>query len=110
ASDPYWMGLCRLSAGNIALIIAPMQGSDLFADAERSRRAINRAIAFAGRLGARCVALTGLIPSATDLGQALDPPDGVVLTTGHAATASAVALTVASAAQSVGRDLRDEMV
>jgi amino acid adenylation domain-containing protein len=103
---PHWAGLCKLSLGSIALIVAPLRGRDLFADGETGRQRINEAIAFAGRLGARTVSLTGIIPSATELGLALTPLNGVDLTTGHAATAASMGLTIGTAMTAAGRKLR----
>jgi predicted amino acid dehydrogenase len=71
---------------------------------------VQAAADYAGRLGARTAALTGLIPAVTDFGRALTPRPGLAITTGHATTASAVLLTAMSAAQAVGRNLRDEAV
>ena len=89
-ADPYWAGLCKLPFGRIALVVAPIGGHDLFTDSGPVREVLERSIAYAGGLGARCVSLTGMIPAVTDLGLALTAPDGVTLTTGHAATASAM--------------------
>jgi hypothetical protein len=56
------------------------------------------------------VALTGLIPAATDLGLSLKASDGVSLTTGHAATATSMGLTIESVAAATDCDLCEEMV
>ncbi len=110
ASEPYWLGLCRVLDRNLALIVLPVSEQDLLTNEPRSRDAANAAIAYADRLGARCVALTGLIPSATDFGRTLAPANGCAITTGHAATATAVALTAQAACRATGRDLRHESV
>ncbi|MBI3434538.1 MAG: amino acid adenylation domain-containing protein, partial [Proteobacteria bacterium] len=108
-SDSYWTGLCRLPYGSIALVVAPLSARELFADAPAARALLERAIAHCARLGAGCVSLTGLIPAATGLGAGLTAAEGVSLTTGHAATAGAMGLTIAAAAAAAGRDLREEM-
>jgi len=87
------------------LIVAPISGRDLFTDAEVARAQIDAAVAYAARLGARCISLTGLIPAATDLGLAVTRLDGVELTTGHAATAASMGLTIEAVASAAGRDL-----
>jgi amino acid adenylation domain-containing protein len=110
AIEPYWLGLCRVLGRTLALIILPISERDLLTNEPRSREAANAAIAYAARLGARCVALTGLIPSTTDFGRTLAPASGCSVTTGHAATATAVALTAHSACQAAARDLRHESV
>jgi predicted amino acid dehydrogenase len=106
----YWIGACSLDAGAIALLMLPFSGRDLFMDSRRTKAMVERGVASAASLGARCVALTGLIPAATDLGLGLRPVEGTSVTTGHAATAVAMSLTVRSALAAASRDLRRERV
>ena len=108
ASDALWLGLCRLGGRTIALVLAPVSGRGLFADPALARRSIDRSVAFAARLGAPCVALTGLIPAVTDFGRTITAPESVALTTGHAATACAIGLTIQAAARATARELHDE--
>jgi predicted amino acid dehydrogenase len=54
------------------------------------------------------VSLTGLIPAVTDLGQVLTAPDNLALTTGHAATAGAMGLTLQSVLAASRRDIKRE--
>jgi amino acid adenylation domain-containing protein len=110
ASEPYWLGLCRVLGRTIALVVMPISERDLLIDSGRARAAANATIAYAAGLGARSIALTGLIPSTTDFGRTLEPANGCRLTTGHAATAAAVALTVNHACRITGCDLRAETV
>jgi amino acid adenylation domain-containing protein len=110
ATKPYWMGTCRTALGTIALVVAPITGRDLFTDSAAATSVLDGAVAYAARLGARCISLTGLIPAATDLGRELAAPDGVALTTGHAATASAMALTIKSVAAAASRELSREIM
>jgi len=105
---PHWLGLCRVASRTIALVVAPVTERDMFSDANVSRSVIEESVAFSARLGARCVALTGLVPAATDFGRALTAPDNLAITTGHAATASSIGLTVQAAARACGRALRHE--
>jgi hypothetical protein len=109
-SSAFWTGVCHLPFGTIALVVAPIGGRDLFNDPSVTRAVIGRSINYASRLGVRCMALTGLIPAATDLGLSLEAPDGISLTTGHAATAASMGLTIAAVAAATDRDLRDEVV
>jgi len=72
---------------------------------------LRRGVDLAGRMGARCVSLTGLIPAATDHGQALaGGGDGPALTTGHATTAAAMALSIAHLLEQAGRRIEGEAV
>src|SRR5262249_46089876 len=103
---PFWTGTAHLASGTIALVVVPSGARDFFADFENTRSVIDRAVAHAGRVGAQCASLTGIIPAATDLGRSLDPASGVTLTTGHAATASAMGLTVRSVMSAARRNIR----
>jgi amino acid adenylation domain-containing protein len=110
ADDPQWSAVCHLPAGTIALVVVPRFGIDLIADRESTVRAVDAATHYALRLGAKTVALTGLIPAMTDLGRALASRQGLTITTGHATTASAVVMTVAAAARAGGRVVADETI
>jgi predicted amino acid dehydrogenase len=106
----HWAGLGHLSFGTVALLVVPHGTRDFFADPALACSSINEAVAQAGRLGARCVSLTGLIPAVTDLGRALTTTEDVALTTGHAATASAMGLTLQSVLSAARRDVRQQRV
>jgi predicted amino acid dehydrogenase len=108
AAGPHWMGACRTQIGTIALLVAPLTARDLIGGSSAAKSTLDTAVAYAARLGAHCISLTGLIPAATNLGRDLACPDHVALTTGHACTASAMALTIQSAAAATGRDLEEE--
>ncbi len=108
--DPQWGAVCRLPLGTIALVVVPRFGIDLIADNQAAVRAVDAATDYALRLGAKTVALTGLIPAVTDFGRALKPRQGLAITTGHATTASAIVLTAKSAARAAARNLMDETI
>jgi amino acid adenylation domain-containing protein len=108
--DPQWAGVCHLSLGSIALLVIPRFGLDLVAQPDEAVRAVNAAIDYAVRLGARTIALTGLIPAVTDFGRALKQRQGVAITTGHATTASAIVLTATSVARAAQRNLQEETI
>jgi len=110
ADDPQWGAVCHLPLGTIALVVVPRFGIELIADQEMTVRAVDAAAHYARRLGAKTAALTGLIPALTDLGRALKPREGLTITTGHATTASAVVLTIETAARRTGRNLLDETI
>jgi hypothetical protein len=72
-------------------------------------------VAHASACGARCVALTGLIPSATGYGTTIKEACAsrgnlASLTTGHATTIAAVILNLEALLRAAGRDLEDETV
>ncbi len=104
--------------GSIAGVILPVFDTDLYADQRAVVRETARAAIMAGRLGAKAVSLTGLLPSATDYGrlvkQELDgrasAESSPLITTGHATTSATVALALKRILQDAGRDLRNERV
>jgi hypothetical protein len=102
--DPFVSHLFELPLGRIGGITLPVRGKDLF-HPERTAALLGRALDLARQRGARCVSLTGLIPSATAYGLALadGPGDGLSLTTGHATTTAAVVLNLQSMLQQAGR-------
>ena len=106
--QPFWTGLGRTSLGNIALVVVPNVAREFFADPAAARSSIDEAIAYSERLGAGCASLTGLIPAATDLGRSLTAIRKISLTTGHAATASAMGLTIRSVLAATQRDIRKQ--
>jgi hypothetical protein len=72
-------------------------------------------VAHASACGARCVALTGLIPSATGYGTTIKEVCAsrgnlASLTTGHATTIAAVVLNLEALLCAAGRDMEDETV
>src|SRR5205807_9888520 len=63
--------------------------------------------------GAKCVALTGLIASATNYGETIRAAGGgrndlAAITTGHSTTIAAVILNLAALLEQAGRELQDE--
>ena len=104
--------------GRIAGIILPVFDTDLYADQNAIVRETARAAIMAGRLGAKAVSLTGLLPSATGYGQRvkqeLDARASTeplpLITTGHATTSATVALALERILHEAGRDLRNERV
>ncbi len=108
---PHWLAVEETPLGRIALIAAPLFGSDLFASSDRSISVLRRGLDLAARLGARCVSLTGLIPAATDFGRRLSTEGaGPWLTTGHATTAAAMILSIDHLLEQTGRRLEREEV
>ncbi len=94
---PQWVAVCHSRLGTIALVVIPHFGHELIADSALAVRATDEALRFAARLEASTAALTGIIPAVTDFGRALRAPPDLLITTGHATTASAVVLTTMAA-------------
>jgi acyl-CoA synthetase (AMP-forming)/AMP-acid ligase II/aryl carrier-like protein len=101
--------------GRVGLIALPLEDEAVYVDRKRTVAAVLRGLEHAGRLGADTVALTGLIPSATDYGhaiqEALQGRTGLPrLTTGHATTAACFVLMVEKVLGDTGRALHGEDV
>ncbi|MCA9971601.1 MAG: amino acid adenylation domain-containing protein, partial [Anaerolineales bacterium] len=112
---PMLSGVTETAWGRLGLVLLPRFLPDLYADPAGTLDDIAAALAFAGELGARTVALTGLIPSATDYGRAIRAavagrPGLPRISTGHAVTTAAVVLTVERLLAESGRDLAAERV
>jgi amino acid adenylation domain-containing protein len=107
--------LREMPLGRIATIMLPRFQSELYDDQGALVEEIIEALQLAGRLGAKTVSLTGLIPSATDYGRAVleaigGRADFPQVSTGHATTATTVVLAIARIVRAAGRDLRHERV
>src|SRR5262249_7920782 len=99
--------------GRIGLLLLPRFDFQLYQDAEALPGVLARAIETAGRIGARVVSLTGLLPSATRYGKTLEKAlagrqNLPRITTGHATTTAAVVLSVRRILEESGRDLDRE--
>jgi predicted amino acid dehydrogenase len=111
---PVVSGVYETPLGRIALLLIPRFDSQLYQEPEDLLGMLSQALRTAGKLGARTVSLTGLLPSATRYGLALQEavagPDVPRITTGHATTAAAVMLAVRRILAEAGRDLPRERV
>ncbi len=112
---PAVTGILTTHWGRIALLLLPYIDFDLYSDRERLVRSVLDALEMAGHIGARTVSLTGLIPSATNYGMAINeaasdrehiPP----ISTGHATTSAAIILTIERILQESARVLSEERV
>lgn len=109
--SPLVRDIIQTPLGRIARVMLPYHEGELYDRSTDLVHAAAAAVATAGRIGARAVSLTGLLPSLTDYGRDLAaavPADGPRVTHGHATTASAVVLTVDRILRVCGRDLATE--
>ncbi|NEO73876.1 amino acid adenylation domain-containing protein, partial [Moorena sp. SIO3H5] len=112
---PFWVMVKQTNWGRIAIILLPRFVSDLYSNQDDTVQATIEALEMAGRIGAKFVSLTGLIPSATDYGLAItkaiaNRQDLPKITTGHRTTGAAVVLTIKKICEQGGRDLSTEKV
>lgn len=113
--QPILLGATETAWGRFAILMLPRFASDLYTDPMQLVQEVVTALACAGRMGAKTVSLTGLIPSATDYGRALLPAVSAHgnlpnISTGHAATTATVVLTVQRILAECGRELSQECV
>jgi len=109
-SDPFVSHLYEMPIGRIGVITLPIRGREMFGS-PRVPGLVTKAVEMARKKGAKCVSLTGLIPSATDYGLALKEWIGETaprITTGHATTTAAVILNLQSMLESTGRTIAKE--
>ncbi|WP_066366924.1 hybrid non-ribosomal peptide synthetase/type I polyketide synthase [Herbidospora mongoliensis] len=90
--------------GRSGFICLPLFADELASTPDLASRTVE-AVDYAATLGARTVSLAGMIPSLTGYGFDVARKTRVPVTTGHAATAVSVVLTVRAAL--AGRSLRD---
>ncbi|WP_426558532.1 amino acid adenylation domain-containing protein [Dapis sp. BLCC M172] len=112
---PFWVIIKQTNWGRIAIIILPRFISDLYNNQDDTVQVIIEALEMARIIGAKFVSLTGLIPSATDYGLAINKAianrqDLPKITTGHRTTGAAVVLTIKKICEQGGRDLSIEKV
>jgi hypothetical protein len=105
--NPMWYSVAETHLGRIALILLPVFGDELYYNSENMVNETVRALELAGQIGARTVSLTGLIPSATDYGRAIEGAvehrnDLPKTSTGHATTCASVVLSIDNILKSGG--------
>jgi len=112
---PMWDAVMETKWGRIAGLILPIFEDELYSDQQKLLQIVVKSLEMAGRIGAKTVSLTGLIPSATDYGRAIAKAiegrnDLPKITTGHATTCSTVVLTIKKILQISNRSLQGEKV
>jgi amino acid adenylation domain-containing protein len=112
---PLWYGVLETKWGRIALLLIPRLANEIYTNKPDIINTIIDAMEMATRIGARTVSLTGLIPSATDYGTAIneaikDRNDLPTVTTGHTTTTATVILTIQKMLQLSNRDISKERV
>jgi hypothetical protein len=107
--------IIQTSLGSVGIFMLPLTAAQVNPGEASLLPHLLEGITRASACGARCVALTGLIPSATAYGTAVQAAcannrDLAAVTTGHATTIAAVILNLAGLLREVGRELKDETV
>jgi acyl carrier protein len=111
---PVVSGVYETALGRIGLLSVPRFDSQLYADPADLLGVLGEAMHTAGRLGAQVVSLTGLLPSATRYGRALEEAlagnQVPRITTGHATTTATIVLAIRRILAESGRKLGRERV
>jgi hypothetical protein len=111
---PVVAGVYESDLGRIATILVPRFDDHLYEDPADLNAILAASLETAGKLGAKTVSLTGLLPSATDYGRtlarAVEGRDLPRPTTGHASTTATVVFAIRRILAETGRDLRRERV
>ncbi|HEY7414244.1 MAG TPA: amino acid adenylation domain-containing protein, partial [Ktedonobacteraceae bacterium] len=112
---PTVTGILTTRWGRTALLLLPYVDVDLYNDRDQLVRSVIEALEMAGHMGARTVSLTGLIPSATNYGMAINAAIAgrehvPAISTGHATTSAAIILAVERILQESTRILSEECV
>ncbi|MGH7825279.1 MAG: amino acid adenylation domain-containing protein, partial [Candidatus Binatia bacterium] len=112
---PLFNAVMETSLGRMALIVLPRFRDELYENQDDLVKEILEALEVAGMIGARAVSLTGLIPSATDNGRAVERTingrqDLPVISRAQATTTAAVVLTIKRILQDGGRNMAQEHV
>jgi hypothetical protein len=107
--------ILQTSLGSVGIFMLPLTAAQVNPGETSLLPHVVDGITQASAMGARCVALTGLIPSATGYGAAVQAacagkPDLAAVTTGHATTIAAVVLNLTGLLREAGRELKDETV
>ena len=101
--------------GRIAGLSLPWLDAELYRDRGALVESVLDALSIAGRMGAQTVSLAGLLPSATDYGEAVTRATGhrrglPRVSTGHATTTAAVVMAIENGLRLGGRELAAERV
>eukprot|EP01003_Olkasia_polycarbonata_P001450 NODE_129_length_1443_cov_20.916786_g99_i0.p1 GENE.NODE_129_length_1443_cov_20.916786_g99_i0~~NODE_129_length_1443_cov_20.916786_g99_i0.p1 ORF type:complete len:480 (-),score=126.24 NODE_129_length_1443_cov_20.916786_g99_i0:3-1394(-) len=112
---PLVANILKTKWGNIATVIIPRFQYEIFTDQDGLHSDLMDAFELCKTMGVSNVALTGLIPSATNYGRDLlkthsQREDLPKPTTGHATTTACMVLTVSRILKEAGRRISDEKV
>ncbi|NEP85167.1 MAG: amino acid adenylation protein [Okeania sp. SIO3B3] len=99
--------------GRVALILLPHLDTDLYTNPQSIIDSSVEALGLAHHIGAKVVSLTGMIPSATNLGQdvaTVTPENLPPVSTGHATTTATVVMSIEKTLRLSRRNLANETV
>ncbi|MGZ5829725.1 MAG: SDR family NAD(P)-dependent oxidoreductase [Xanthobacteraceae bacterium] len=113
-AEPFLSCVIDGPIGRVGAFMLPVRGRDLFSEPSRTRELVYRSMQLAQSQGSRVMTLTGLLPAATDYGQALGLNNGhamdMAVTTGHALTTATIVANLADLLQRCGRQVEGEEI
>ncbi len=113
-NKPMLFSVMELNKGTIGLIVIPVFGDEIFSKKKQFLKYALEGIKLSERIGAEVISLTGLIPSVTNYGlaiqEAIDKTNPRQVTTGHATTSASVVMSIERMAKLAGRKLYQERV
>jgi hypothetical protein len=114
-NEPTLTHILDTSIGRIGTLMLPLTGIELYSEQKELIEWIQRGLEIASQAGATTASLTGLLPSATDYGYAIQQAIGKRahlprITTGHGTTAATVVLAIRKILEASQRDIRSECV
>ncbi|HAT8623630.1 TPA: hypothetical protein JA993_16090, partial [Legionella pneumophila] len=97
--------------GRIGVIHIPIFYERLFEQENKLHSVLDDALIYSKTLGARCISLTGLIPSATNYALNIkSDPAYPMITTGHGATTAALVMNIEHILNITGRKMEEEIL
>jgi len=114
-NQPTLTHILDTSIGRIGTLMLPLTGIELYSEQKRLLELCRRGLEIATQAGATTASLTGLLPSATDYGHAIQQAiekrgDLPKITTGHGTTAATVVLAIRKILEASQRDIQSECV
>lgn len=112
---PMWDSVIQTKWGRIGSLTLPIFEDELYSSPEKLVEMTVEALEMAGRIGAKTLSLTGLIPAATDYGQSVAAAvkgrsQLPKVTIGYATTCATVVLTIKKILQVSNRSLEKQQV
>ncbi len=112
-NQPTLTHILDTSLGRVGLLMLPRTGIELYSEQEELLVLIQQALEISSKIGATTASLTGLLPSATNYGLAIQQAIGKRMelpriTTGHGTTAATVVLALQKILREGQRDIQSE--
>ncbi|WP_119343830.1 hypothetical protein [Facilibium subflavum] len=110
-NQPKLTAISKTCFGNIGAVLLPVLNEMVYSD-KNLLSYIQKAILLSKELGAKCISLADIIPSATNYGCDISMSNNfdLSLTTGHAVTATAMVINTENVLKQTHREIKNEVV